>query len=115
MDKVRAAVEWIPREQGGRREPPLGVGSPPYASVVRFTDAAGPWPPPTAWSLAVEKDEAFSEPYRWIADVHFVADQAPHSSLRPGRQFDLYEGGRCVAHCRVLAESFAPRAEAAAG
>jgi hypothetical protein len=105
MIRMRALVDWTPEDQGGRRRPPSGVGRPAYAAVVRFTDVDEPWPPPDAWSLVVEKDEALSEPARWIADIHFLVDEAPHGALRPGRTFALYEGARCVAKGQVLADS----------
>jgi hypothetical protein len=98
---MRSVVEWIPKEKGGRSEPPAGVGSPPYATVVRFVDTEEPWPPPEAWSLVVEKIEALSEPYSWTANVRFLVDEAPHDSLREGSQFELYEGGKCVARGRI--------------
>ena len=98
MLRVRAVVDWVTRDQGGRREPPFGIGSPAYLAVVRFTDADSLWPPPEAWSLAVVKVESSRKPLRWHAEVHFVAEDAPHDSLRPGRPFDLYEGWRCVSH-----------------
>lgn len=104
MVKIRAVVDWIPQDQGGRRQPPAGVGTPPYVSVVRFSDAKEPWPPAMAWSLVVEKDKSSSEPRRWVADVHFLVDEAPHESLRPGREFELYEGSKCVAHGRILGD-----------
>ena len=104
MVKVRAVVYWVTRDEGGRRQPPSGVGSTAYSAVVRFTDTDEPWPPPEAWSLAVEKDEGSSEPLLWLADVHFVAEHAPRDSLRPGRPFDLYEGSRRVAHGEILPE-----------
>ncbi len=102
MVMTRAVVDWIPKEQGGRRQPPAGVGSPPYATVVRFVDTTEPWPPPVAWSLVVEKDESLSEEYRWFADVHFLMDGAPHEALIPGRAFELYEGNKLVARGRIL-------------
>jgi hypothetical protein len=105
MIRMRAQVDWTPEDQGGRRRPPSGVGRPAYAAVVRFTDVNGPWPPPEAWSLVVEKDEALSQPTRWIADIHFLVEEAPHDALRPGRSFELYEGSRCVARGQVLADS----------
>jgi hypothetical protein len=105
MVTKRAVVEWIPKEQGGRSQPPTGVGLPPYSTVVRFVDAEEPWPPPVAWSLVIEKDETSSEPYRWIADVHFLADEAPHGSLRQGREFELYEGNKRVARGRILGDT----------
>ena len=98
---MRATVEWLTKEQGGRTQPPAGVGSPPYTPVIRFKDADEPWPPPVAWSLVVEKVEALSEPYRWTADVHFLVNEAPHGSLRSGQEFELYEGGRRVACGKV--------------
>lgn len=102
MTTMRAFVEWIPKEQGGRVLPPAGVGSPSYATVVRFRDDDASWPPPIAWSLVVEKVEALSEHYKWIADVYFLVSNAPHESLRPGRQFELFEGSRCVARGKIL-------------
>jgi hypothetical protein len=108
MVKMRALIEWIPKEKGGRSQPPTGVGTPPYATVVRFVDPEEPWPPPAAWSLAVEKDEELSQPYRWIADVHFLVDDAPHERLREGRAFELYEGNKCVAHGSILSDSGPP-------
>ena len=102
MIKIRAVADWIPKDQGGRSWPPAGVGTPHYATVVRFTDTEESSPPPVSWSLVVEKDEMLSESFHWIADVHFLVDEAPHESLRPGREFDLYEGSKCVAHGRIL-------------
>ena len=102
MPRRRAVIEWIPKEQGGRSRPPAGVGSPPYAPVVRFTEPEEPWPPPIAWTLVVEKDEALSGPLRWISDVRFLVEDAPHEALRSGRRFELYEGPRCVARGRIL-------------
>ena len=100
--KMRAVIDWIPKDQGGRSRPPSGVGTPPYSTIVRFRDTQEPWPTPVVWSLVVEKDEAQSEPCRWVADVHYLVDDAPHESLRPWREFDLFEGNKCVAHGKFL-------------
>jgi len=100
MTRARAIVEWVPQNQGGRRQPPTGTGPRPYSTVVRFTDA--PWPEETSWSLVVEMDPALSETYRWIADVHFLVPEAPHHCLRQGKEFELYEGKKCVARGRIL-------------
>jgi len=94
---VQARIHWKTWEEGGRRHPPAGIGQPSYATIVRFKDAAEPWPPPVAWSLVVEKIEATSHPYDWVANVHFLMDEAPVSELRLHREFELYEGSRCVA------------------
>lgn len=104
MVTKKALIEWIPKERGGRTRPPLGLGDPPYATVLRFTDE--PWPHKAgSWSLAVAKIESMGDEYRWLADVHFVVDEAPHESLREGRAFELYEGSKCVARGTVLSEA----------
>jgi hypothetical protein len=108
MGAMRAIVEWIPEEHGGRQQPPTGVGSRPYTTVVHFPDAKEPWPAPVGWSLVVEKDEALSERFRWVANVYFLVGEAPHDALRPGRAFELYEGNKRVAHGRILSESESP-------
>ncbi len=109
MVKMRALVEWIPKDQGGRSQPPAGVGMQPYSTVVRFLDTDEPWPPPGAWSLAVEKDEVESQGDRWIAVVYFRVEDAPHESLREGREFELYEGNKRVARGRILADAIPAR------
>lgn len=101
---MRAKIHWIKKEEGGRSKPPAGVGSPPYMTMVRFTDADEPWPPEIAWSLAIKKREAESSEYDWIADVSYKMENAPHESLRPGRMFELYEGNKCVASGTLIGE-----------
>ena len=97
----KAIVEWITKDQGGRTNPPLGVGVPSYSTVVRFEDE--PWPPvDDAWSLVVIKDERTSTELRWVAGVHFLMAEAPHDSLRIGRMFELYEGNKCIARGTIL-------------
>ena len=101
MMNKKAIVEWKTKDQGGREEPPLGVGVPFYATVMRFTDE--PWPPVNgAWSMVVIKDEQASTDSLWTANVHFLVDEAPHDSLRNGRAFELYEGNKCVARGTIM-------------
>lgn len=101
MITKRALIEWIPKDLGGRTKPPLGVGSPPYSTVIHFVDE--PWPHVEgSWSLVVVKDESQSTEFKWIADVHFRVEEAPHDSLHEGRIFELYEGNKCVARGRIL-------------
>ena len=94
---MRARIVWKTKEQGGRSNPPAGVGVPPYATVVRYTDNPDPWPPRIAWSLVVEKLETQGDEYHWVANVSYLMNDAPKSELRVGREFELYEGGKCVA------------------
>jgi hypothetical protein len=100
---MQARIRWKTREAGGRKSPPAGVGQPPYATVVRFKDTMEPWPPPIAWSLVIEKVPPLSGEYDWVANVRFLVNEAPVNELRPNREFELYEGARCVATGVLLA------------
>ena len=94
---MHARITWKRHEDGGRKAPPAGVGTPPYSTVIRFCDSGEPWPPPNAWSLVIEKIDSQSDEYEWIANVRYLVDEAPHCELRPLREFELYEGNKCVA------------------
>lgn len=94
---MKAKIHWKTKEEGGRFKPPAGVGKPPYATVIRFKDTDEPWPPRNAWSLVVEKVSELSNEYDWIANVHFLVTEAPAEELRVSREFELFEGARCVA------------------
>jgi len=100
---MRARIQWKRAEEGGRVKPPAGVGSPPYATVARFLDSDEAWPPENAWSLVIERIEEASAEYEWLAEVRYLVADAPHEELRPEREFELYEGGKCVAIGRILA------------
>jgi hypothetical protein len=82
--------------------PPAGIGIPPYATVVRFLDSNDSWPPPIAWSLVIEKLASVSNEHEWLAEIRYLVDGAPHSEIRPDREFELYEGAKCVALGIVL-------------
>lgn len=94
---MQAQVRWKTKSEGGRSRPPAGVGSPSYATVVRFTDSNEPWPPENAWSLVIEKIGLEGDEYEWLANVRYLVDEAPHDELRPNRAFELYEGNKLVA------------------
>jgi hypothetical protein len=80
---------------------PTGVGSPPYSTLVGLRGSNEPWPPSDAWSLIVEKIDAL-DPYTWEAEVRYQSEHAPAGQLAPGRDFELYEGGKVVAVGRLL-------------
>jgi hypothetical protein len=94
---MRAKIHWKKKEEGGRSSPPPGVGHPPYSTVVGFKGAAEPWPPADAWSLVIEKIPELSTEYDWVANVGFLMTEAPASELRLNREFELFEGKKCVA------------------
>lgn len=93
-----ARIVWIPSEQGGRQSPPPG---PRYSSPARFEAAWDAWPDET-WSLVVDLVSRASDSPDWIAEVRFLAAEAPQVLLTDGARFDLYEGAKCVAHGTVL-------------
>jgi hypothetical protein len=94
----QAIIEWVPTEQGGRRSgAPFG---PDYAAPAKFLAHADTWQL-GAWDLLVHKVDCLGEPDRWLADIRFRVDEAPHHWLIPQAAFELYEGKRCVARGRV--------------
>ena len=95
LTSKKALIEWLPRDRGGRTKPPLGLGDPPYATVVHFTDE--PWPHVAgSWSLVITKVESLSSEYRWVADVRFLVNEAPHDSLREGRASNYLRVGTAL-------------------
>jgi hypothetical protein len=104
-ERMRATIHWKTQQEGGRSKPPLGAGKPAYAAVVRFIDSTEPWPPQTAWSLVVEKIPELSSSRDWVANVHFLVDEAPMDELRPDRMFELYEGAKCVASGTTVSDT----------
>jgi hypothetical protein len=93
---MRAAINWLRAQEGGRSAPPTGEGPTPYSTIVKLGGLDDDWPPEQAWSLVVQKIAAPDE-YTWDADVRFLAPGAPSEVLTPGRTFELYEGHRLVA------------------
>ena len=101
---MRAQILWRTREEGGRANPPIGEDAPPYATIVRFTDINEPWPQDVVWTLVVEKIKSSMDGAEWLANVSFLAPNAPADALRPSRAFELYEGARCVASGVLMAD-----------
>jgi DNA-directed RNA polymerase subunit RPC12/RpoP len=95
---LRAVLEWVPKESGGRRKLPPGA----YVTPVRL--AGDPWPRSVGWSLVVRKIEVLEHPLKWLVDVHFLAQEAPHHLLQAGVEFELYEGKPTVAYGRIIGE-----------
>jgi hypothetical protein len=90
----RAIIDWISSEEGGRRSgPPFG---PDYAAPAKFMEHADAWLL-GSWDLLVHQVELLGGPNKWLADVQFRRDEAPHDWLIPDAVFELYEGKRCVA------------------
>ncbi len=99
-----ALIDWISKAEGGRRRLPSGVGEPPYSPEVRFLD--DPWPAEIGWSFAVRKVSELDYPRRWLAEVAYRMPEAPGERLQEGREFELYEGKKCVARGRLVGAEF---------
>jgi hypothetical protein len=81
---MKAKITWVPSISGGRISAPLG---PSYSTVAKFTE------------------DEFSNPLQaseHLADVHFLAPDAPNERLISGRQFELFEGAKLVAFVELL-------------
>ena len=98
--RQRALISWIPPEQGGRRSPPSG---PRYITVVRFEEDEN-WAR-EAWSLVAEFLKPVDRGRYTLADVSFLAPEAPIHFLREGSRFMLMEGRTPVAKGVVLPSS----------
>jgi hypothetical protein len=97
-------ILWLSKEEGGRAQPPTGEGPVPYMPGIWFPDE--PWP--YNWTACVTKDHDASQPDLWLADVVYRVKEAPHDSIRQGREFELYEGGRLVARGKFVGDSLDP-------
>ncbi len=93
----KAVIDWLSWGEGGRTEPPSG---PDYSAPARFpSHAENFWV--EAFDLIVHRIELLGGPERWLSDVHFRIEDAPHEWLTDGAEFELYEGRRCVARGRI--------------
>jgi hypothetical protein len=95
---VRAELQWLRPEEGGRSAPPPG---PTYTAVARLEALADSWPG-EAWSIVAEWHKPPDEHLRTRANMRFLLKSGPEHLLAPGSNFELYEGRRLVARGRVL-------------
>lgn len=87
-----AVVEFDPEV---RSEPPRGR----YAGLVEFGNGR-------MWSLGMEfLDDLDGEGWNKLAEVDFVAEDAPHSALIQGAQFAICEGPIEVGHVEIRVSS----------
>ena len=50
----------------------------------------------------MRKIEVLESPFRWLAEVNYLFENAPHYLLAQEAEFELYEGKRCVARGRII-------------
>jgi hypothetical protein len=54
--------------------------------------------------MVVEKIPELSQTNDWVANIRFLVSEAPAAELRPDREFELFEGAKCVATGVTVAE-----------
>ena len=96
---MKARVTWVSSSQGGRSALPTGSE---YVTVARFPEDGDRWQQ-EAWSVVLRASPSPAEQGSPTSgDVAFLVDEAPQDRLRPGRRFDLFEGGRRVAEVELI-------------
>src|SRR3954462_36701 len=96
---VVVKICWIQEENGGPKNLPT---RPRYTAPARFEED-NRWPT-ESWSLVVNFKEEASDPDCWIADVHFLVEDAPVHLLHPGSRFELYAGRHTIANGEVISD-----------
>jgi hypothetical protein len=94
--QVKAIVQWLRPEEGGRKAPPSGLT---YVTVAGFGDA--PPNPDEAWSLVLEFQDQPDSELKQRVRVRFLSPEAPDELLFAGSDFQLYEGRQLVARGEV--------------
>lgn len=91
MKEHIAIIKWIKEKDGGRKKLPIER----YSTAARFVGHD------EAWSLVLELKPPVMRRVQ-VADVRFLAHDAPEDWLHAGAAFQLYEGTWMVAHGGVL-------------
>lgn len=96
---VKADIFWVPADAGGRKAPPTG---PRYSTVARFkSDKANQ--NEEAWSIIAEfLPQQNQQTSCTLANIRFLAPNAPADLLSFGNQFELLEGPRVVARGKII-------------
>jgi hypothetical protein len=96
-----ALVKWVPiAERFNHRMLPVRSR---WIGLSRFEDDGPAWPD-GAWSVEVTFDEPPAEACErpMPARIRFWFDEAPQERIRPGVQFEIYEGLHKLADVDVL-------------
>ena len=96
---VKAHIFWVPADAGGRKAPPTG---PRYSTVARFkSDKANQ--NEQAWSIIAEfLPQQNQHTSCTLANIRFLAPNAPTYLLSLGNQFEFLEGHRVVARGKIV-------------
>ena len=90
--KVRAKLNWIPFEQGGRKTIIIGEKL-KYCPIIKYDneDLAK-----EAWSVFIDSSMLSGNNVTYITLTYF-SDEAPFEKLQVGKEFALFEGRKLVA------------------
>jgi hypothetical protein len=100
---VKTAIRFLTDETGG--SVPAG---PRYATVARFRSAEGEWSD-RMWSVVADFTTPADKDSYVLADLRFLAEEAPQELLFPHNRFELDEGPHRVAEGEVVAVAASAR------
>ena len=92
---VKAKVFWKKLEDGGKKKMPLiGVAFYPMIKIRGESDMIN-------WSFTLINKQFISE-YETISEVGFLMPNAPHTILKSGVEFTLFEGAKEIAYGIII-------------
>ena len=93
--RMEAYVSWVPFEKGGR-EKPLPQST-KYCPIIIFPneEMKGTWSAEILINSMNDNNKAF-------IDLSFLSPDAPFELLKPGAEFELYEGKKLVARGVII-------------
>lgn len=92
---MKAQINWANADDGGKKNIlPVGMR---YCPIIVFeSEQSGE----TLWSAEIYN--TLINGRTSIADISYLADDAPYHLLLPGNAFSLYEGQRVVAEGKII-------------
>jgi len=92
---VKANINWIPQENGGRKHVlPVGMR---YCPIIVFEPEQSN---DSLWSAEIYN--TIINGRTSVADVSYLVENAPHYQLKSGNSFQLYEGQIVVAEGTII-------------
>jgi hypothetical protein len=95
---MKAKFKWMRMDKNGIVVP---LQKSKYSTVAKFDGDIENWEK-EAWSIVLKNIKALDKENTMIADIQFLASDAPESLLHDGSCFELYEGYHCVAKGVIL-------------
>lgn len=103
MKKAKAIVDWLPCGIGRNSGPPNVSNNSHYYSAPAKFDGHHTEFNKIQYDLVINKIKTIEcNEYKWLAEVWFRNEQAPHVWLMQNVQLDLFEGAKCVAKGTIV-------------